>query len=140
LTFEVAEGARLPRRDAAMPWMLGHAPDLGAVTVSISGSLPLSSVSKLTQDALSLAAAKGTRRFLADLPGLERTESTLDLYSMPTQHLVAGANGQDKTAVLLPVNQALWDDVRFYETVCRNRGLDVRIFAARTDAVRWLTG
>jgi hypothetical protein len=59
---------------------------------------------------------------------------------MPSHHLAAGASGQDKTALLLPANQALWEDVRFYETVCRNRGLNVRIFAARTDAVRWLTG
>jgi hypothetical protein len=34
---------------------------------------------------------------------------------------------------------AAGEDIAFYETTCRNRGLAVRVFAERDEALDWLT-
>ena len=45
----------------------------------------------------------------------------------------------EREAVLLPLDPAAEEEFQFFETVCRNRGLDVRVFAERDEALAWLT-
>ena len=44
----------------------------------------------------------------------------------------------EREALLLPAAVAAVEDIRFYETTCRDRGLDVRVFADRDEALAWL--
>ena len=45
----------------------------------------------------------------------------------------------EREAVLLPCEAAAKQELEFFETACRNRGLDVRVFGERDEALAWLT-
>ena len=45
----------------------------------------------------------------------------------------------EREAILLSADAAAAEEMEFFETACRNRGLDVRVFHARDEAVAWLT-
>ena len=45
----------------------------------------------------------------------------------------------EREAVLLPADAAAAEQLEFFETACRNRGLDVRVFSERDEALSWLT-
>jgi len=45
----------------------------------------------------------------------------------------------EREAVLLSDDAAAADQMEFFETACRNRGLDVRVFRDRDEALGWLT-
>lgn len=43
-----------------------------------------------------------------------------------------------RDAIVTPKNDIAIDNLRFFETVARNRGLNVRVFETRDDALGWL--
>jgi hypothetical protein len=45
----------------------------------------------------------------------------------------------EREAILLSAHAAAAEEMEFFETVCRNRGLDVRVFRERDEALAWLT-
>jgi hypothetical protein len=46
----------------------------------------------------------------------------------------------EREAVLLPREAAAKEEMEFFETACRTRGMDVRVFNERDEALAWLTG
>jgi hypothetical protein len=45
----------------------------------------------------------------------------------------------EREAIVLSTDAAAAEEMEFFETVCRNRGLDVRVFRERDGAMAWLT-
>ena len=45
---------------------------------------------------------------------------------------------QVKDAIILPHSPQAADNIRFFETVAINRGLNIRLFKNREDALEWL--
>ena len=41
---------------------------------------------------------------------------------------------------MLPLDDTAADRIQFFETACRNRGMNVRVFPDRAAALAWLTG
>jgi hypothetical protein len=123
-----------------MPWLVEHDPNLGAVRITVHDSLSIVDAKKMSQHALSIARDQATFRILADLTALTSTPHLVDIFAMPTHYHDSGVDGRYRTAVVLPADEALHEDARFHETVCRNRGLEVRVFATVEEATRWLTG
>jgi hypothetical protein len=88
-----------------------------------------------------VAAEHLCARFLSDCRGLEADEqrATLDIWAL-AEFLASLPPGVfEREALLLPAVAAAGEEVAFYETTCRNRGLAVRIFAERDEALDWLT-
>lgn len=87
---------------------------------------------------IELAQRTGTLRFLADCSRLEGGHSIMALYGIANTLSASSAAHGMREALLLPALPKAAEDVRFWETVCRNRGLTVRIFEDRKAAMDWL--
>jgi hypothetical protein len=80
-------------------------------------------------------------RFLSDCRGLAAGDqsATLDIWTL-AEFLGSLPQGVfEREALLLPAAAAAGEEIAFYETTCRNRGLAVRIFTGRGEALDWLT-
>lgn len=67
--------------------------------------------------------------------------SILDLLNLPArQYVEESMSRRIRVAVVSPRMPEAQEKVRFYETVCLNRGWKVRLFKSRDDAIEWLTG
>jgi hypothetical protein len=92
-----------------------------------------------TSEAIALGKEQGTSRFLVDATEIELSAPTFDLYDLPAQYEAEGADRRGCLALVLPKLPKEKKDEEFYETVCNNRGWNVRSFPKPDEAIRWLT-
>lgn len=121
-----------------MPWSVSHSADLDAVVTVYAGVLPAEDLGQAVAATIALAGQKGTTRFLADCASLEGGHSVSDLYGLAELLEASGLPWAIREAVVLPQLAAAAEDVRFWETVCLNRGHTVRVFGERAEAEAWL--
>jgi hypothetical protein len=85
------------------------------------------------------AAEHLTARFLVDLRRQPPGGKALDIFALG-EYLSGIPRGViEREALVLPDDAMVVEELEFFETVCRNRGLDVRAFQGRADALAWLT-
>jgi hypothetical protein len=92
-----------------------------------------------TLEAIKIAAENGVNRYLVDCTHLAQSRSVLDIYSIGGLYVDLDIPRGSKQAVILSTNKENQKNTRFYETVARNRGYDVRVFQDRYEALAWLT-
>ena len=103
-----------------------------------AGRLPPGELRAAAEATLALGQKQRTCRFLADCSTLEGGHSAMDLYELVEFVCASGLDGQMREAVILPGGSRPTEDVRFWETACLNRGLNVRIFTNPAEALQWL--
>ena len=123
-----------------MPWDITYLPDIDTVLTVYSGVIPPNLLVEAVQSTIAMAHQAGTRKYLADCSTLEGGHSIFDLYDLAKLIESAGVVMNSHEALVLPQLKAAASEVRFWETACRNRGLDVRIFETVDDAREWLAG
>ena len=64
--------------------------------------------------------------------------SVVALYGLIGVFQSVGIDWRFREAVLMPSLDAAAEEVAFYETACRNRGFNVRVFRERGEALAWL--
>src|SRR5512145_1353567 len=143
-TFErgwtARECDRIVAMEGPMPWTVSYSPDLAAVTTVYSGRVKPNELQEAVRSTLQLAREHGTRRFLADCAELQGGHSVSDLYAIARMLEAEGLDHGSREALLLPQLTGAVEDVRFWETVCLNRGYTVRVFERMADATEWLAG
>lgn len=78
------------------------------------------------------------RPFFVDDRLLENAASIADLYELPRYFREIGLPGSVRVALLLDTASASKEDLKFFETVCRNEGYIVSIFYSYGEAIEWL--
>ncbi len=121
-----------------MPWNNSYLADLDAIVTVYSGVLSAETLLEAIQSTLTLARQHGTKNFLADCSTLEGGHSVVNLYELAKLLETAAIPMDFREAIVLPQLDAPASDVRFWETTCRNRGFDVRVFKTVVDATAWL--
>jgi hypothetical protein len=123
-----------------MPWTYKQNLKLQIVEAKFSGTTTARDLQECTSELIALEKEKGMNRFLVDATGMEYAGSLVDVYNLPSkQYLEEGADVGGRVAVLFPASPDDKEAVQFYETVCVNRGWDVRAFSERQEAMTWLT-
>ena len=123
-----------------MPSTVEHNPELGIVEYKFVGRVTGDEIKKTTILGFDLARTNNTNLFLIDDSELEDAGSVVDLYNLPTLYEEQGLERGSKGAVVLPTaNAKVAEDARFHETVCLNRGWQVKVFTDRQEAIDWLT-
>ena len=121
-----------------MPWHISIHPDFPIVETCYSGVLSPPELSDSITETLAFSLSHGLNLFLGDCTQLVGGHSVVDLYFF-ADALAASAGGRAfKEAVILPSLPGSAENVRFWETTCYNRGLNVRIFSERESAIKWL--
>jgi len=121
-----------------MPWHAKLIPDLPIVETCYSGVLTSPELADAIHETLALVRSSGRTLLLGDCTALEGGHSLLDLYSHADALGPGGTGYVLKEAVLLPAVPASAEMVKFWETLCCNRGMTVRIFQDRQTAIDWL--
>jgi hypothetical protein len=121
-----------------MAWTTRYLDDVGVVETVYCGYLSAADLRDAAFATLNLGKANGTHRFLGNCRDLTGSCSIVDLYSLAERVTSARRNALFREAMVLPELEAAAEDVRFWETACVNRGLDVRVFATRDGAIEWL--
>lgn len=110
----------------------------GIVRLIVSGPLALADYRRLTEEALQLARSKNVELFLVDDQQTKNRASTLELFSLPAMYEELGVPRSSKVAIVVAQDTRFEPDLRFFETVCVNRGWNVRVFTAERQAIEWL--
>jgi hypothetical protein len=121
-----------------MPWSTSYLPDLDVVMTAYCGVMSPQSLGEAVQATFALAEEHGAKKFLADCTTLEGGHSLVDLYGLVKLLEGYGLTPGLREAIVLPQLKAAATDVRFWETACRNRGFDVRVFESLAAAHAWL--
>lgn len=122
-----------------MPWAIAYLEDLDAVQTDYEGLIPPDDLVQAARETLLVADARRTDRLLGDCTKLEGGHTVVDLYGLArlVEEIFKGRAIHE--ALVMPELKAAAHEVSFWETTCRNRGLDVRVFRTREDAKAWLT-
>jgi hypothetical protein len=75
---------------------------------------------------------------LVDLRTLDNVASLVDLYQLPDSYPVMNMPLNVKIALLVTPDHKDKDAIRFYETICVNRGWKVLASSDKDAALRWL--
>jgi len=122
-----------------MPWTVEYDHELDVVKGTYVGRVTADEFKEATIKAIGLAKDHNTNLFLIDDSNWEGGASVAGLIGLPDLYEKLKADRCSRAALILPSSgTAALEDARFYETVCLNRGWQVKVFSTRQDAVAWL--
>ena len=122
-----------------MPWHLALDAPRHTICLSFEGHVSRADVGDSTAAVIDLMAKAGTARVLTDFTAaLSLATTTLDILQRPQSYSARGFAAALREAVVAPPACKVLDAADFYETVCRNRGVQVRRFDDRASALAWL--
>lgn len=123
-----------------MPWHVTTFRDPAFIELSFQGILLPGELADAMAETISQGLASDCFTVLADCAALEGGHTVLDLDTLAEVLATTGIGPRLREALVLPVSRKVQGEVRFWETTCLARGLDVRGFEQRADAIAWLTG
>lgn len=121
-----------------MPWSVKYDAELGIVCIVNSGRITIDEFKEGAFEIIAQARKHRTNLVLIDDSKLEITVSTNDIFKMPQFYEDAKAYRGSRWALIQPPEGPALKELKFYETVCRNRGWLVKLFSDRQAAVDWL--
>jgi hypothetical protein len=108
--------------------------ELGIVEIRSFGKVTREDLARTVDQVERVRREIGTDRVLVDLRGQESLPGTLDLFAFGAEVLPRTL----RVAGLVCADQATIDDLRFGESVARNRGAELRLFDSFDEALAWL--
>ena len=121
-----------------MPWNVSYLSDARVVETRYTGHMPKNDLRAAVAATIAAAAEHGTARFLSDCQKLLGGHTVVDLFVIVEELAGTKPDKSIKEAIILPLEKTPADHVRFWETACRNRGMDVHAFESRDQALEWL--
>lgn len=113
--------------------------EAGVIEMVYTGATAPAEIDAAVTEAGALGAEMLTNRYLVDCREMQAGGSAFDALAL-AEFLASVPPGViEREAVLLPRDAAAAEELAFFETACRNRGLDVRVFHDRDEALPWLT-
>ena len=123
-----------------MPWSVDFDAATGVVQSVFVGELSPAELMAALAATIEASRNNESRRVLADCSALTNGHSLVDLYDAAVAAAADPNTLPLREAVLVPTSAEAADLVSFWETAATNRGLQVRAFTDRADALAWLTG
>ena len=113
--------------------------EAGVVEMVFQGAPTPGEIDAAMTEAGATGAEKLTNRFLVDSRDMPAGGSAFDVLALGELIASFPPGLIEREAILLSEDPAAAEEMKFFETVCRNRGLDVRVFRERDEALAWLT-
>ena len=122
-----------------MSWEVNYEEDTRTVRITLSGDTSGQDLRQATSEAILRGKTHATCSFLVDSRAIRLHASAFALLALPdAQYRAEGADRNSHVAVLMPIDPKEQEAMRFYETVCLNRGWRARCFASQDEALAWL--
>ncbi len=123
-----------------MPYKINYIEKSGIVIIENKGELTYDELVNQSKEAIILAKDKNSQLFLSDFSNVKVQANTFKLLKFPEIYEQYGMNRNSKIAVVVTNVELKTDELRFYETICINRGWQIKIFLKREHAFEWLEG
>ncbi len=124
-----------------MPWRAQLDAPRNLVEVAYSEDVSAADIRESALAVIGLMKQADTGLVLADITTATRLElSTSEVVGLPELFRRLGLDRPFREAMIAPLDSSVRDQAEFYETVCVNRGIPVRVFRDRDSAVQWLVG
>lgn len=124
--------------DACVPWEIAPDSGDGYLVVTFAGTLTPDELGAAVRATLAEMTRRGCFTLLADCTALAGGHSIVDLYYLVDVVVATGFAHKIKEAVVTSDLTDPPENVRFWETTARNRGIEVRAFTERAAAIAWL--
>ena len=121
-----------------MSWSVIYDSELDIIQCIYAGRVTANDFKEGTIKTISLAKKHKTNLLHIDDSKLESAVSTMEIYEMPRFYDEVNGSRRSRLAITLPPTGQIREDVKFYETVCRNCGWTVKTFNKRQKAIDWL--
>ncbi len=121
-----------------MPWKLEVSGSPAIIEVIYEGVVAPADLEAAFYAALAEGSQRQSLLFLANLASLTGGHSIIDLMDIVSRIEAEGIDRSFREAVLVPPGTPLGQHAEFYETACRNRGFNARVFNDRDEAIAWL--
>lgn len=112
--------------------------DAGVVEMVLTRTTTPEELDAAMTRAGTLGAEMLTNRYLVDCREVASAGTAFDILAVAELLASVPPGVIEREAVLLPRDAAAAKDFEFFETACRNRGLDVRVFHDRDEALAWV--
>jgi hypothetical protein len=118
-----------------MPETVDYDEGLGVILVRSFGVVSAEEMEASVGRVARLSAEMGSVKVLVDAEHLEAMPQAGDLF-----FLAATFPRSARLAVVISRHREVRGDLRFAENAARNRGVDLRLFSTRSEALDWLKG
>ena len=122
-----------------MPWQINYLAEHHVLESQIYGQITATELDEGVAAALREGSARGTSHYLCDTSRLTGGHSIFDLYALAEKLHEMGMPFGAREALIIPQQPIQTLDAAFWETLCCNRGFEVRSFVDRDNAMAWLT-
>jgi hypothetical protein len=121
-----------------MPYEISFIEKSGIVIIENKGELTYDEVVTQSKEAIILANEKNSQLFLSDFSNVKVRANTFELLKFPEIYKQYGMSRTSRIAVVVTNIELKTEELRFYETICLNRGWQIKIFLKRDRAIEWL--
>lgn len=121
-----------------MPYKIEFMEEHGIVVIENKGEVSYEELVKQSQEAIELVQCKKARLLLTDFSSVDTQASITDIFQFPKIYNGLGLDRTSRIAVLVSDETLGSKELSFYETICLNRGWQVRIFTKKDLALEWL--
>lgn len=121
-----------------MPWKIEIVGSPAIVEVIYEGVVTPAELKEAFGGALAAGIQHHTRSYLADLSTLTGGHSLVDLMDIVQGLETNEIDRHMREAILVPAGTTIGPFAEFYDTACRNRGFNSRLFVDKDAAIAWL--
>ncbi len=121
-----------------MPWQIKQPENAPIIEIQYSGVVTPADLAQGVGGVLELVKRQGITRVLTDCTSITGGPSPVELFFRAESAAPTSIAYAVREAVLLPRSSVVARDVEFWETTCRNRGLQTKVFTDREEAIDWL--
>jgi hypothetical protein len=121
-----------------MPWKNRLVESQKYVEMTFSGNISPEELYEAIEISVALAHDNNIKLFLTDCTTVLGGLSIIDLYGLIPVFKRLQIGRDVKNAVIMPTIQESIKKIKFYETLCTNRGFNVKIFTKYDEALSWL--
>lgn len=122
-----------------MPYTMEYLVEEGITLITNIGVLTYEDFMKQAREALDISRLKKCNMILVDCTSMITQAQVTEMFDTSAFYEAIGAPRENKIALVAPpTGTKTEEDLRFYETVCINRGWRVKMFADKESAIKWL--
>lgn len=122
-----------------MAWSVRFDAQRRIIRVDFLGKVSAEDVRESSAEVIALMKREDTGLVLADVTSATELElSTTELVGLPQFFKALGLDRPFREAMVAPLDSKVREQAEFYETVCVNRGIPVRVFRDHAAAESWL--